>query len=268
MNMRLIVIGLRASRLMACAVIAAALFAETVRAEPKTLELSVAKNTVDTLTSEVILREAFNALGIDVIYNKRIAKRALDAANAGTMDGDAQRIDGLSEKFPNLIQVYPAINFILGTSFASSSDIQISGWESLADYRVGIIRGIKFAERGTEGMSTTKVSDYRTLFELVSSNRIDVAISPSLNGRYQLLIEGIEGVEEVQPPLERFDLYLYLHNKHADLVTKISDQLQSMADTGRLEAIRNHVVQVTLDRAAKGLPLCDRDYACYEPLPE
>lgn len=239
----------------------------TPKANDKSLVLSVAANTVDTLISEVILRVALNRVGIDVTYNKRLPRRALQSANSGVVDGDAQRIDGLSSEFPNLIQLRPAINYIFGSAFSVKSDIEVSGWQDLEPYRVGIIRGIKFAERGTAGMDTVQSSGYPTLFDLLLSDRVDIAVTPSLNGRYQLKAQGIESVFELTPPLQRFDLFLYLHKKHADLVPSIEAEFAKMEANGELAAIRSHVSDVLLAQAERGEPICDRDYACFDPLP-
>ena len=67
------------------------LAAAPVRSE--TLTLVTAANTVDTLTSEVIVREAYKRLGIDVEIKKFPGERALKMANDDKVAGDVQRID-------------------------------------------------------------------------------------------------------------------------------------------------------------------------------
>lgn len=236
-------------------------------ARADTLTLSVASGTVDTVISEVIVKHVLQQLGVKVIYDKRRAARALKAANTGEVDGDVQRIDGLSGLFPNLVQLRPAINYIDGAAFSKQDDLDIENWEDLRSFSVGIIRGIKFAEKGTEGMNTLKVSSYRDLFELLNEKRVDVAIAPSLNGRYQLHANNFRDVNELSPPLQRFDLFLYLHKRHSKLIPAIEAEFQKLYDSGDLLRLRNHIASKMLEDIKNRQEVCDEDYTCFDPLP-
>ncbi len=116
-------------------------------------------------------------------------------------------------------------------------------------------------------METYKVPDYGNLFRMLNNARVDIAISPRLNGRYQIKVLGITGIHELSPPVQKFELFHYLHKKNASLVSKLSVVLSDMRNSGELERLRNHVVFVLLDRAERGLPLCDKDYACFKAGP-
>jgi polar amino acid transport system substrate-binding protein len=221
-------------------------------------------NTVDTVISEVITREAYRRIGIDVEIKKYPGERALRIADSGKADGEVQRIDGIAAQYPNLIQVHPAINYIEGTAFTRTKTFAINGWESLRPYRLGYIRGIKFAERNTRNMNSSSVSDYRNLFKMLSNDRFEVVVSPRLNGLFQMRQLDIRDVRELKPAIMRFDLFHYLHNKHAKLVPKISAVFSEMAASGELAAIRKHVIEVLLERSLQKLPVCDKDYACFE----
>ncbi len=221
-------------------------------------------NTVDTVISEVIIREAYRRMGIDVIIKKYPAERALQLANQGTVDGEVQRIDGIASKYPNLIQIYPPINYIKGVVFSKSVDFEVEGWESLRPYKIGIIRGIKFAERHTADMNVLSASDYKTLFNMLDKKRFEIIVSPSLNGKYQIKQLGVKGLRELSPAIMRFELFHYVHKKHKNLVPALSKTLQAMKDAGELEEIRRHVISVLLKLAEMNLPLCDKDYSCFE----
>lgn len=255
---------IRASISMMATLILLSLGAATPAHAAETLTLAAAANTVDTLTSEVIVREAYRRLGIEVIIKKYPGERALRLADAGRVTGDVQRIDGLSKKYRNLIQIKPPINFIEAAAFAHGSGIFVDGWNSLRPYRIGLIRGIKFAEQNTQGMKTYAAGDYTGLFRMLNDKRIDLAISPRLNGRYQIELLGIDGVTELRPAVDHFDLYHYVHMSRADLAAKLSVVFSEMAAAGQLDAIRKHVITVLLARAKSGLDLCDDTYACFE----
>jgi len=228
------------------------------------LVLVTPPNSIDTVISEVITREAYRRIGIQVVIKKYPGERALRLANAGKVDGEVQRINGISANYHNLVQVYPAINYIEGAAFSKTKDFKIAGWNSLKPYRLGYIRGIKFAERNTKEMDSTAVGDYPGLFQMINDKRLDVIISPRLNGLFQMKQLGITGVLNLQPAIMRFDLFHYLHQKHVKLVPKISAVFQAMQKAGELAKLRAHVVDVSMARAEKKQPICDTDYACFD----
>ncbi|MBT3915172.1 MAG: transporter substrate-binding domain-containing protein [Rhodospirillaceae bacterium] len=221
-------------------------------------------NTIDTVTSEVITRKAYKRIGIDVQIKKFPGERALRLANSGKVDGEVQRINGIAAKYHNLIQINPAINYIQGTVFSLAKTFKVDGWESLRPYRIGYIRGIKFAENNTVNMDSRAVSDYKTMFQMLRKDRFDIIVSPRLNGLYQMKQLGIKQIKELNPAIMRFDLFHYLNNKHAALVPKISAVFKKMKADGELTKIRSHVIAVLMKRAEQKLPICDTDYKCFD----
>ncbi len=221
-------------------------------------------NTIDTVTSEVITRKAYKRIGIDVQIKKFPGERALRLANSGKVDGEVQRINGIAAKYHNLIQIYPAINYIQGTVFSLAKTFKVDGWESLRPYRIGYIRGIKFAENNTTSMDSRAVSDYKTMFQMLRKDRFDIIVSPRLNGLYQMKQLGIEQIKELNPAIMRFDLFHYLNNKHIALVPKISAVFKKMKASGELTQIRNHVISVLMKRAEQKQSICDEDYKCFD----
>jgi len=221
-------------------------------------------NTIDTVTSEVITRRAYKRIGIDVQIKKFPGERALRLANSGKVDGEVQRINGIAAKYHNLIQIHPAINYIQGTVFTIAKTFEVNGWESLRPYRIGYIRGIKFAENNTTSMDSRAVSDYQTMFQMLRKDRFDIIVSPRLNGLYQMKQLGIKQIKELNPAIMRFDLFHYLNNKHAALAPKISAVFKKMQANGELAKIRSHVIAVLMKRAEQKLPICDQDYKCFD----
>ena len=238
--------------------------ASSNNAEAATIRLVAAANTADTAVSEVILGKAYARLGYRLEVARYPAERALRLADAGRADGDVQRIDGLASHYPNLLQLKPAINYIEGSAFTADRAISIEGWESLRPYRIGFIRGIKFAELNTVGMDRHPVGDYQALFKMLIKGRFDLGVSPRLNGLYQLKQLGLEGVTPLDPPLARFDLYHYLHRSHAQLAPKLEAVFREMQASGELTAIREAVVSRLLGHSEQGLPACGGDDTCVE----
>ncbi len=55
--------------------------------------------------SEIVLRKAYERIGVKIDTHYFPAERALYMSNSGLVDGEVNRIIGLEKKYPNLIRV-------------------------------------------------------------------------------------------------------------------------------------------------------------------
>lgn len=206
------------------------------------LVFSTIEGSPDTIASGVVLKEAYRRLGIDVAIQHFSGAEALQKANAGETDGEVCRIDGASKQFTNLVQIPVPINYIQGAVFSKDPDLKLVGWHSLRPYRIGRVKGILFAEKGTRGMETVEVENYAELIDLLERDQVDVVVAPYLNGRVAIL-EHPGGEEfELNGVLESYLLYHYLHEKHRDLVPAIGKVLKTLVKDGGATEIRREVV--------------------------
>ncbi len=113
-------------------------------------------------------------------------------------------------------------------------------------------------------MKVAKVGGYQRLFRMLNRNRVDVVASPGVNGWFHIKRLKLHGIQEIKPPIMRFDLFNYLHKKNAEIVPLISKVFQMMKKSGELAKLRSHVVSVLLRRAGTGLEVCDDDYLCFD----
>ena len=200
----------------------------------------------------VILTEAYRRIGIKLKIKRLPAKRAIVMTNQGKFDGDLQRIDAVKNLYKNLVQVRPPINFLEASAFTVGLEFPINGWDSLRPHRIGIIRGIKFAEVNTKGMNRVLVSDYDALFKMLKAGRVDVAVLPRVNGLFQLTKFGFDDIRDLKPALLRIDLFHYLHRKNSHLLPRLSAVIEDMRDKGELIAMRERATEVLLTSAASG----------------
>lgn len=205
------------------------------------LTLVTVENSADTQTSEAVLTTAYQKLGIEVMIKHYPAERALRMAVAGQVDGAVQRIDGVRVHYPDLIQIKPSINYLEAVVFTHNTKFTPTNWESLRPYRIGLIRGIKFAENNTQGMNRNRVNSYHSLFTMLAKDRIEAAVAPRINGLAHLRHSGIQDIRELTPPIGRFELFHYLHKKNQHLTASISRILSEMQTTGEFERIRKRV---------------------------
>jgi ABC-type amino acid transport substrate-binding protein len=197
----------------------------------------------------VILKEAYRRIGIKLSVKRLPGERALKSANRGTYDGDLQRVDAVKKKFKNLVQVRPAINYLEVSAFSAKHEFAVKGWDSLRPYRIGIIRGMKFADNNTKGMDRVVVGDYEALFKLLKFGRIDIGILPRVNGLFQRIKFGFMRVRELKPPLARIDLFHYLHRRNIALAPRLSAVIENMRDQGELATLRKKATVILLKSA-------------------
>ncbi len=189
--------------------------------------------------AELVLREAYRRIGIEMQSQTFPAERSLTASNSGLADGEIARLTGLEATYPNLMMVPVAVNRIDVAAFVKKAAFRVNGWESLRPYAIGIRRGIKYAEQGTKGMNVESVTSYEQSFRMLDSGRIDVAVA-SLDGGLKIIRDmRLKGIRPLAPPLmAAINQYHYLHRKHADLMPKIIKALREMEAEGRITSIR------------------------------
>lgn len=186
-----------------------------------------------------IVSEAYDRLQIPVEYFEFPGKRSLYEANAGYVDADLSRIKDVDKEFTSLRRVPTPIYWFEATAFSKNKNLNIAGWESLRDLRLGIMRGMIFAERGVKGFPKVTVVDKPIhLFKMLESDRIDVAIFSDLNGLAIIKELRLSSLQALKPPLERIEAFHYVHKKHEALVPKLDAIFQDMKNSGQLDRMR------------------------------
>lgn len=170
---------------------------------------------------DVVYKEAFGRLGIEVILLNTPAERAIHNADAGIDDGDASRIAGLEKLYPNLISVPEKVmdwNFV---AFGKDKEIPIAGWDSFGQYSVGIITGWKIYEHNvTKFKMLTKAKEGSQLFMLLEHDRTEIILFEQWQGLGLIRQHGLHKIKLLQPPLARKAMYLYLHKNIKKLYRK------------------------------------------------
>jgi polar amino acid transport system substrate-binding protein len=202
------------------------------------LVFSAIQGSTTTVISKKVVDEMYRRMGIEISAAYYPGKRALIFANEGKTDGELQRIAGMDQKFPNLLMIPVPVNILEGMVFTKETEFTVNGWESLRPYRIGIRRGIIFSDKGCAGMNTTVVNTNEQLFEILDQGLVDIIVITRLNG---LDVAGrlkIPGIRALEPPIETYPLYHYLHVKNKHLAPKLTSVLQAMEKEGVIRHIR------------------------------
>ena len=185
-----------------------------------------------------VLCVAYRKLHIHLDYIKFPAERALRMSNTGETIGESARGKGIEKKYKNLIMVPVSVVKVDWVVVSKDKTIKVNGWQSLKPYIIGIRRGLKLAEDKTFGMRVEPVASYKQTLQKVVAGRNDVAVIPRLSALMTLKEESITCLTILDPPLETFPLFHYLHKSKKYLLNDLTKILQEMATSGEIQKIQ------------------------------
>lgn len=193
---------------------------------------------------DLILKEAFQRIGVSIKISSLPAERALINVNQGIDDGLFVKIAGVEESYPNLIMVPEKICDYDFAAFTKNPSIQINGWDSLKPYNVGFLRGWKMYEANIkEAKSITKVKDDEALIELLNHDRVDIIAYELLEMKVRSKKMNLTGIITLQPLLAKKDMFCYLNRKHSKLVPGLVQALKDMKADGTYNKIMTSAME-------------------------
>ncbi len=210
----------------------------SVQASDQVVTISTNNTPLDRKVLQAVSAEAFKRLNRQFRIISLPSERSLVSANAGEIDGEGLRIAGLSDKYPNLVQVDEPFVGISFVAFSSDATIKIDGWDSLAPYRVAFINGWKlFEAHSGSARVVNKVDTPQQMFDMLQRDRVDLVLYTLADGLEYTRSNGLARIAPLKPSLKDVDLYLYLHKKHADLAPKLAQIIRAMKADGSLNEI-------------------------------
>ena len=206
----------------------------------QTLLITSVKHSQMSKVTQPIITEAYKRLGIEVSYDDYPAKRSLHLANEGKFhDGELHRIIGLEKRYPNLVRV-PVVIFKLEAIVISKKlTFKVDGWESIRPYIIGIRRGIVFSLNGTRDMNRTILNSNERLFSMLNGNRFDIIILSRINSSKYFSEEKNKNLMVLEPPIETYEMYHYLHKKNAHLIPELTRVLKDMEEEGLIQKYKD-----------------------------
>ena len=188
----------------------------------KRLKFSTSSESQEAEAAAAVLREAYRRLGYEIELRGYEGHSGLSQANAGLVDGELMRIDGLSRRYDNLVQIPIPLNYAPMVAFAGEADLNVRGWNSLQPYRIGIVKGVLLSEQGTRGMETRSADSFDQLVRWLAKGEIDFAVTLRASGLKTLQDYPESGVRELPGVLETIFLYHYLHSNTCIQKTRTS----------------------------------------------
>lgn len=202
------------------------------------LEISGIEGQPTHIMAAQVLEAAYKQIGCTLNVHFIPGVRSLAWANSGKTDGDIARISGTEKAYPNLVQVPTPVITFRAAAFTINGGKPIKTWEDLRGLRIGIVRGIRYAQIATQGMSPIMANDIDHLFSLLVEGRISYAVSALTTSIIKISgdFKG-SGIHQAGAVLYDAPLYHFLNEKHAILIDPLNAALQEMESSGETERI-------------------------------
>ncbi len=192
---------------------------------------------------DIVVTEAFRRAGAELRLIKLPAERGLINANAGIEDGDMVRVAGLEQQYPNLIRVPEKLLDWEFVAFSKNKAIP-ANWEVIRQQAVGLIKGWKIYEQHMTGAKqVVTADDPAQLFQLLTHNRIEVALYTRWMGQAYIQQHQMKEIRALTPPLATREMFIYMHKRHADRVPKIAEALRALKREGFYQRIKREKLQ-------------------------
>lgn len=209
------------------------------------------EHLIEQEVSNIIIKEVYKDLGIDVSITPYPAIRAEKKAVSGEMDGEICRIYSFGNNKPSLIRVPTSYYYVESMGFVNKdSGIVVNSRIDLKNYSVGVIRGVKISQEMTEGVSEVhEVKNTESLIKMLNSGRIDIALTNTIDGNIMIQKLGLEdAITTIQTPLVTMDLFHYIHENNLDIVYKVNEKILEMKNNGELEVLIKSAEQIVMNR--------------------
>jgi hypothetical protein len=150
-----------------------------------------------------------------------------EAGHRMEVDGELARVKEAEALLPEHIRIpVPVVN-IAASAFVKELSIEVNGWQSLAPYKLGILRGIIAVETHLVGFNTIEASSPTQLLDLVDRGRIQIAIMPRPMGELVLKKQSYN-IRIVEPAIDTFSVYHYVNKRHSALVPQLTEILSEL----------------------------------------
>ncbi len=216
------------------------------------LTISTLETTPSSVVWSKLLQEIYNRAGISIEFVALPTGRSLAQSSRGIIDGELVRIHKVGDLYPTLIRVPTPFTFFESRAYARSADTQKrideDGWSALQDYRVGSVRGMKYAEIDLKDIkNVVEVDRTEQLYKMLERDRIDVALSTNVSGLFLIRKFDFQSIYLLEPAIKRHDLYHYLHEKNKQYIPILDKTIRAMKESGELAELEERITAEILE---------------------
>ncbi len=185
---------------------------------------------------------AYKSIDIKAKFVPLPCRRSLVEANKGVVyDGEAGRIADTDKTFTNLLSMDKPTITINGVVITKNITHHFTTWSDLKNFKIGIVAGELYAEKGTATYDVQIYNNYDYLLRMLAKGRIDVGVV--ILRDFELTLSKPEyfdsGIHVAAPPIYTAHLYHLLHKKHKDVFPKINRAIEEMWTQGTTQKIHD-----------------------------
>ncbi len=214
-----------------------------LRADENVFVASATEQSRVAAVSETIMVRAYGALGYKLSVSYLPGKQALYKSSHGETDAELVRIEAVGRKYPNLVRVPEALFDVHGMAFSWDDAMRVRSEQDLWGRRIGIVKGIQWAAKMTEGQSPILALNVHQLFELLANRQIDIALEAQLTGQPELKHFPNRGLVMLLESPIQFPVFHFLNKKHQQLVAPLSEEIRKMKQRGEINRIFQNYYQ-------------------------
>ncbi|MFG6487345.1 substrate-binding periplasmic protein [Roseateles sp. BYS78W] len=187
-----------------------------------------------------LLRRAFERLGLELQFEPLPLRRSLTMTLQGLLDGESLRIRELALKNPELLLVPVPLATVQVLGYVRQAGPRPRDEAALMTLRVGYPRGVVLLETWlADAPRRVEASTRNDLLRLLRAEVIDVALLTSAAGMPELEPNDMTGLARLPAPLHQTPLYALLHQRHRELLPRLTAVLREMEDSGESARLRS-----------------------------
>lgn len=211
-------------------------------AQPQPLRFATDANDQSGLApgGRSVLGRAFQRLGLTVSFEPLPLRRSLRMTELGQLDGEALRIRTVVQDHPTLLLVPVAIATVRVIGYVHQRNPRPIDWRMLAQLRVGYPRGIVLIESLLAGVPRkVEATTHADLLRLLRADAIDIALLTQAAGEPEPDADLMAGLAALPTSLSVTPLHPLLHERHRELLPRLTAVLQQMEDSGESARLRS-----------------------------
>ena len=156
-------------------------------------------------------------------------------SSEGRMDGEVSRVFSIGERFKTSLRVNVPFLSLNGAAFAIDPKVKLSTASDLAHYISGILSGVLYSEKLTEGHPRIYGDTLSQLIRQMVAGRSDLMVVTGISGRLEVENHFPDaGIRLVHEALVRILVYHYLNKKNRHIIPLITPVLAQMHQSGEI----------------------------------
>lgn len=182
-----------------------------------------------------VMRQVYRKIGFDIEVWQLPAARSLFLSSTGKVDAELGRYGGLSNDYPELIQIKPALVNICLVMLTTDISIKELPSKEKQNKPIAIQRGSVYSSLLVGNRTKIEVNSVGQIIKLLLTGRSNIAL---VDESYIDLVNEsntLNKIHLVRLESNIYSVYHYVHQRHRNLIPQIQQALLEMQQQGLLK---------------------------------